>query len=102
MQHKKVAQGMLDAGDAFMGGRNLTAEQIELERIATIAGAFAAAAYDAHSPKGGGECHALTRAFLLALIDPNHPDLDYLRADPSAGETARNAAAQLAKITESK
>ena len=26
---------------------------------------------------------------MLALIDPLHPDLDYLRADPSAGEKAR-------------
>ena len=32
---------------------------------------------------------ALLRAFLQALIDPLHPDLDYLRADPAAGAKAR-------------
>lgn len=31
----------------------------------------------------------MLRAFLLALIDPMHPDLDYLRADPQAGIAAR-------------
>ena len=34
---------------------------------------------------------ALMRAFLIALIDPLHPDLDYLRADPASGAAAREA-----------
>lgn len=102
MQHKKCAQDMLDAVDAFMGGKELTEEQRELEKAATTAGAYAAAAYDAHIPKSGGECHALTRAFLLALIDPAHADLDYLRPDPATGVAAREAAAQLTKITKSR
>ena len=59
MQHKKAAQEMLDAVDAFMGGEKLTEEQIELEKAATVAGAYAAAAYDVHIPKSGGESHAL-------------------------------------------
>lgn len=101
MQHKKAAQDMLNALDAFMGGEDLTEEQRELEKAATAAGTYAAAAYDAHTPKAGGEYHALTRAFLLALIDPTHADLDYLRADPAAGAAAREAAAHLAKITKS-
>jgi len=99
MQHKKTAKEMLDALDAFMRCERLTDEQRELEKAATTAGAYAAAAYDAHVPRGGGEYHALTRAFLLALIDPTHADLDYLRADPAAGKAARDAAAQLAIIT---
>ena len=38
------------------------------------------------------------RAFLLALIDPSRPELDYLRAAPESGEVARLAAADLAVI----
>lgn len=88
IKHAQSAQEMLNAVDAFMGGQTLTAEQDELQRLVARAGAYAAAAYDAHAP-AGGECHALTRAFLVALVDPLSPDLDYLRVDPAAGGAAR-------------
>lgn len=87
---KQSAKGALKALDGFMSGAEVTAEQKDLESKVTIAGSFAAAAYDHHLPKGGGEYHALTRAFLLALIDPLHPDLDYLRSDPMAGKVLRD------------
>ncbi|MCD9147783.1 hypothetical protein [Pseudophaeobacter flagellatus] len=88
----KAVQDMLDAVDADMSGKKLTEDQRELQKAATAAGAYAAAAYEAHVPKGGGECHALTRSFLLALIDPTHADLDYLRADPASGAAVRKSA----------
>ncbi|MFG6591243.1 hypothetical protein [Sulfitobacter sp. 1A12157] len=97
---QEAAKVLLAAVDAFMSGEKLTEEQRELERTAVIAGAFAGGAYDRYWPKGGGEYHALTRAFLLALIDPDHAELDYLRADPSAGQTARDARAALRAISE--
>jgi len=99
MDYKETAKEMLAAVDTFMSGAELTEKQRELEKAATTAGAFAAAAFDAYAPRGGGEYHALTRSFLLALVDPSHPDLDYLRADPAAGAAARDAAAQLNKTT---
>lgn len=95
---KTSPQDMLDAVDAFMSGAKLTDDQRELEKAVTTAGAFAVCAYETHAPKSGGECHAMARAFLLALIDPTHPDLDYLRADPSSGLVARDAAAALRAI----
>lgn len=88
-QHQNSAQEMLDAVDTFMSGKPLTVQQQELQDVVTKAGCYAAAAYDQHHPKGGGEYYAMTRAFLLALIDPLSPELDYLRAEPSAGATAR-------------
>lgn len=97
---QEAAKVLLDTVDDFMSGKNLTEDQRELERTATVAGVFAAAAYDAYTPKSGGEIHALTRAFLLALFDPTHADLDYLRADPKAGQTARDATAALRALSE--
>lgn len=93
-----AARVLLKAVDAFMDGDKLTDAQNELQKSAFIAGSFAGAAYDTHVPKSGGEYHALTRAFLLALIDPTHEDLDYLRADPSSGSAARKASDALRAI----
>jgi hypothetical protein len=87
--HQQSAHEMLSAIDTFMDGKPLTDEQRELQSVVARAGCYASAAYDAHVPKSGGEHHAMTRAFLLALIDPISPDLDYLRADPLAGIKAR-------------
>ncbi len=99
-QIKAAARIMLGALDGFMSGSHLTDAENEAQKAVSIAGSFAAAAYEA-APGGGADVHALTRSFLLALIDPTDPDLDYLRADPAAGATARDAAAQLTKITQS-
>ena len=88
-QHQRAAQEMLEAVDTFMSGADLTEDQRTLSDAAHKAGCYAAAAYDAHVPKSGGECHSMTRAFLLALVDPLSPELDYLRAQPEAGAEAR-------------
>ncbi|KII16299.1 hypothetical protein [Phaeobacter sp. S60] len=97
---KAAARVMLGALDGFMSGVDLTDAENEAQKAASLAGCFAAAAYEA-APGGGADVHALTRSFLLALIDPADPALDYLRADPEAGAVARAAAAQLDKITKS-
>ena len=88
-QLQKAAQEMLEAVDAFMSGDDLSEDQRLMADAAHKAGSFACAAYDAHVPKSGGECHSMTRAFLLFLVDPLHPHLDYLRAQPAAGAEAR-------------
>lgn len=90
LKHLEAATEMLAAIDTFMSGKPLTVEQNELQERVFKAGIYAAAAYDAHMPKSGGEGHSLTRAFLLALIDPLNEDLDHLRRDPSAGAQARD------------
>lgn len=60
----------------------------ELSKRTANASIFAAAAYER---AGGGEAgtYALRRAFLTAMVDLMHPDLDYLRADPAAAGVAR-------------
>jgi hypothetical protein len=100
IDHKACAAAMLEAIDTFMSGAPMTAEQLEVEKSVVQAGAFAAAAYDQYAPRGGGEYHALTRAFLLALMNPAHPDLDYLRAAPKSGEVARLASSDLETIAQ--
>ncbi|MBL3587462.1 hypothetical protein JMM61_19130 [Rhodovulum sulfidophilum] len=84
-----AAAEALSALDAYMSGVKVSDEEKALYAHVTTAGCFAAAAYDAHIPKSGGEAHALIRSFLVALIDPLHADLDYLRIDPASGEAAR-------------
>lgn len=85
----ELAKAALEATDGFLAAADLTPEQLELHNQVVIAGAFASAAYDMHIPKSGGEYHAMTRAFLIALFDSRHPDLDYLRDDPASGAKAR-------------
>lgn len=90
----KTAKALLHNHDAFMAGQPCD-EAIE-KRLSSAA-CFAAAAYDA-APMEDAAPAALTRAFLLALIDPLHPDLDYLRADPEAGAKARESTTKLIGI----
>lgn len=85
-----AAQRLLDAHDAFMRGEHMTPEQLADERRVRNAAIYGAAAFMAAPDQDHG-AHASARAFLLALIDPLHPDLDYLRADPAAGQVARDA-----------
>ncbi len=94
LNHLEAAAEMLDAIDKFMSGKPLTGEQSELQDRVFKAGIYAAAAYDAHMPKSGGEGYTLTRTFLMALIDPLNEDLDYLRRDPAACAPARDARKQ--------
>lgn len=97
MDYTEAARDMLEAFDGFMAGEELTKAKRELERKVCRAGCFAAEAYE-RAPSGA-DIAALTRTFLLALIDPMDPALDYLRADPAAGAAARDAATRLDKIT---
>lgn len=88
---------LLDAYDAFMRGGPLERGAEESARAVACASSFAVAAYEDASPASHAP-HALARAFLLALVNPAHPDLDYLRFDPAAGGAARDAEYQLKRI----
>ncbi len=88
----ELAKAALEATDGFLASANLTPEQLELHNQVMMAGCYAGAAYDMYLPKSGGECHAVTRAFLIALFDTLHPDLDYLRDDPASGAKEREKA----------
>lgn len=96
--HKAAAKELLDSYDAFLAAMDM--DDADMERFHDVCAAmnFGAAAYEAGH--GHQAAHAMGRAFLLALIDPSHPDLDYLRADPKSGEVARMAAADLAVIVD--
>lgn len=87
----------LEAYQAFIDGDKLTDAEIELSRATMVAGCFAAQAYEI-GMAGGSDIHALTLAFLQALVDPSHPSLDYLRADPASGQVARDASARVMNI----
>ncbi len=82
-------QFMLTSFDAFMAGEPLTAEQVRANQSFRDAIVYAAAAYDMQ-PHPHEAVSDMGRAFLAALIDPLDARLDYLRADPTAGEEARN------------
>ncbi len=81
-------QFLLSAFDASMMGEPLTRDQETARDIVGVAMSFGAAAYDG-VPDANAAAVAYGRAFLMALIDPLHPGLDYLRADPSSGATGR-------------
>lgn len=87
-----TARQMLAAHDLFMSGAGVTPTQkADADRL-VLPACFAAEAYDR---LGGGEegTMALLRAFLLAVIDPASPELDYLRAGalPAAPLTGEGA-----------
>jgi hypothetical protein len=94
--HKPAVKELLDSYDAFLAAMEM--DDADMNRFHAVCDAinFGAAAYEAG--EGHQAAHAMGRAFLLALIDQSHPDLDYLRADPKSGEVARMAAADLAMI----
>lgn len=96
--HATAAKEFLDSYDAFLAAMEM--DDADMERFHAVCNAinFGAAAYEAGN--GHQAAHAMGRSFLLALIDPSHPELDYLRADPSSGEVARMAAADLAVIVD--
>ncbi|GHC12698.1 hypothetical protein GCM10007291_07490 [Gemmobacter nanjingensis] len=80
-----AARQMLTNHDAFMGGDPCDEA---MEQRLSRAACFASAAYAA-APMEDAAPAALMRAFLLALVDPLHPDLDCLRTYPEAGAKAR-------------
>ena len=73
----------LDTYDAFLRGDQLTPSQSQLANRVAVAAAFGAAAYERGIDADQG-AHAMIRSTLRALIDPAHPDLDYLRANAQA------------------
>ena len=82
------AKTMLAAYDKFMSGKKVTADEKAIADHASKVAAFASQAYEwGFDP--GHAAHAMTRAFLCAMIDPMHPDLDYLRIVPSSGADMR-------------
>lgn len=97
---RTAAAELLKSHDDFLSAAKMDRDSVERSEAVSRAICFAAAAYD----RGHGHqaMHAMGRSFLLALVDPAHPDLDYLRADPKSGEIARLANADLQTIVESK
>ena len=91
--HVLAARHLLESYDKFMTGGEMDLKDAERFRAVCAAISFGSAAYDAGLGYQAG--HAMGRSFLLALIDPSSPDLDYLRADPKSGEVARLASADL-------
>ena len=79
---------LLDADRAFMDAEPLTEAQRALSRHVAMASAYGSAAFMAGIDQDQGT-HAMMRALLTALLDPLDPELDCLRADPTAGEKAR-------------
>ncbi|MFE3838918.1 hypothetical protein [Pseudogemmobacter sonorensis] len=87
LQIQAAAQTILSRYDQHMSGSNPPDADGEFFTIVSAI-AFAGEARAQSPDKYTGEAAAF-RALMLALIDIKHPDLDYLRADPSAGVAAR-------------
>ena len=81
---------MLTAYDLFCRGDDIENIDIKITKAVILAGCFAADAYEKAVDANQGT-HAVCRAFLQALIDPLHADLDYLRRDPASGAIERAA-----------
>ena len=89
-----TASELLTAYDKFLSGAPISRADEATARTVAIAACFGVAAYDAQ-PNRETATNAMVRSFLLALINPAHPDLDYLRADPAAGDATRSAEAAI-------
>ena len=83
-----TAREMLDLHDKFMSGAPITEDESKAADRIALAASFGSTAYEDGTDADQGT-HAMLRAFLTALVDPMHPDLDYLRADPQAAIAAR-------------
>lgn len=97
---KETAAELIKSHDDFLSAKEMTSDGVEQSRAVALASCFAAAAYDRRHEHEAID--VLGRVFLLALVDPAHPDLDYLRADPKSGEIARLARADLQTLVEPK
>jgi len=89
-----TASELLTAYDKFLSGAPISRADEATARTVAIAACFGVAAYDAQ-PNQETATNAMVRSFLLALINPAHSDLDYLRADPAAGDATRIAEAAI-------
>ncbi|WP_353144899.1 hypothetical protein [Paracoccus sp. (in: a-proteobacteria)] len=83
---------LLALHDKFMSGGGVTDDEKAAADHIALSAAFGSAAYEAAMDADRGT-HAMLRAFLLALVDPMHPDLDYLRRNPEAALAAREGGA---------
>lgn len=81
-------QQLLEVYDNFMAAEPITDAEKEIVDVVVVASSFGAEAYKAGMDAHQG-AHAMLRSVLLALIDPLHPDLDYLRTDPASGAVER-------------
>jgi len=81
-------QQLLETYDKFMAAEPITDAEKQVSDAVAVAACFGVSAYEAGMNAHHGT-HAMLRSFLLALIDPLHPDLDYLRADPASGAVER-------------
>ena len=79
---------LLEIYDKFMAAEPITDAEKEISDAVAVASCFGAAAYEAGMDAHQG-AHAMLRSVLLALIDPLHPDLDYLRTNPALGPEER-------------
>lgn len=75
-QAREAALAMLDLHDGFLAGKDV---DLAAANRLHLAASFGAQAF-AVCPEPDARPSAMLRAFLLAMIDPMHPDLDYLRA----------------------
>lgn len=88
---KMTPAEMLALHDRSIGGEPVTDEQRAAVVKILIAASFGSEAFMQHVGCDGGGTIAMLRAFLTALVDPMDPGLDYLRQDPAAAVTARQA-----------
>lgn len=79
----QAAQMALNTCDRFMSGQPITAAERAIFYRVCLAAVYASEAYERGMQRDGATW-AMQRSFLQALIDPLHPDLDYLRADPAS------------------
>lgn len=79
---------MLACYDKSMRGEPLTITEKAVVNRLVKAAAFASQAYE-RGIDPDQATHAMLRALLCTLVTPLHPDLDYLRAVPASGPTAR-------------
>lgn len=87
---REAAQDTLDVLHRFMSGQSITNGEKALADRVAMAACFAAEAFN-HAAMEEDGIYGLQQSFLRALVDPLHPDLDYLRDDPNEGPKARAA-----------
>ena len=81
-------QQLLEVYDKFMAAEPITDAEKRIVDAVTVAASFGAEAYEMGMGAHQGAT-SMIRATLLALIDPLHPDLDYLRTNPALGPEER-------------
>lgn len=75
-----AGRDLLDIHDRFLSGKTV---DDQAQRRIFMAECFGAAAYERCQFADAAPA-AMARALFLALMDPTHPDLDYLRGNATA------------------